>query len=110
MLRGLGDLAKMGGLLQQALDMRKRIEEIKAELSGLTFEGEALGGAVRVVVNGVMEVESLTISPELVSPDRADELAALIQAAVNSGIKAAQEHVQARMRELTGGYDIPGIS
>ena len=44
MLRGLGDLAKMGGLLQQALDMRKRIEEMKAELAEKRFEGETLGG------------------------------------------------------------------
>lgn len=110
MLRGLGDLAKMGGLLQQALDMRKRIEEMKAELAEKRFEGETLGGAVRVVVNGTMEIESLTISPDLVAPERSEELAAMVQAAVNSAIKTAQEYVQQRMRDMTGGYDIPGIS
>lgn len=110
MLRGLGDLAKMGGLLQQALDMRKRIEEMKAELAEQRFEGETLGGAVRVVVNGALEIESLVISRDLVSPERSEELAAMVQAAVNSAIKTAQEYVQQRMRDLTGGYDIPGIS
>ena len=65
---------------------------------------------MRVVVNGTMEIESLTISPDLVAPERSEELAAMVQAAVNSAIKTAQEYVQQRMRDMTGGYDIPGIS
>jgi DNA-binding YbaB/EbfC family protein len=80
------------------------------ELETATVEATAGGGVVTAVVSGKMRLESLTIDPEVVSPDDVDMLQDLVQAAVNEGIDKAQEMVNSRMSSLTGGLNIPGLT
>ena len=64
---------------------------------------------VAVVVNGKFELQSLKIDPEVINPDDLDMLQDLIMAAVNEGIRKAQEMSSAEMAKLTGGLNIPGM-
>jgi DNA-binding YbaB/EbfC family protein len=64
---------------------------------------------VRVVVNGKYEIVSIKIEKEVVNPEDIEMLQDLIAAAVNEGIRKAQEMASAEMGKITGGLNIPGF-
>ena len=84
--------------------------KMQEELESATVEATAGGGAVSVVVNGKMKLESLTIDPEAVDADDVEMLQDLVTAAVNEGLEKAQELASKRMGALTGGMNIPGLT
>ena len=62
---------------------------------------------VEVEVNGLGQVLSVTIDPQLVENNDRDMIQDLLPAAINEAAsKAKQMHVEA-MRELTGGMSLP---
>jgi len=64
---------------------------------------------VTVVINGRQEIVSLTIDPEVVDRQEIEMLQDLIIAAVNEGIRRAQQIWAEEMKKLTGGMSIPGL-
>ena len=110
MLRGLGDLGKMGGMLKQAMEITQRIEELKEELANERVSASSGGGMVQVELNGKMQVIGLKIEPEVINPEEPEVLEALVQAAINEGVTRVQEMLKQRMQDVTGGMDIPGIT
>lgn len=109
MLKGLGDLGKLGAMLKQAMEMKQRIEELRAQLARETMEGTAGGGAVRVVVNGALEIQTLKIELELCNPEDLPLLEEMVAGAVNDAIRKMQSHIKERMTEIAGIADIPGL-
>lgn len=95
--------------MKQAKKMQEKIASIQAELESKTVEATAGGGMVTVVVNGKFEILSLKIDKEVVNPADVDMLEDLITAAVNEGIRKAQEMATAEMSKITGGFNIPGL-
>jgi DNA-binding YbaB/EbfC family protein len=95
--------------MKQAKKMQEKIASIQAELESKTVEATAGGGMVTVVVNGKFELLSLKIDKEVVNPEDVDMLQDLIMAAVNEGIRKAQEMATAEMSKITGGFNIPGL-
>ena len=61
MLKGLGSLANLQGIMKQALDVKNRIEELKESLGNERVEAEAGAGMVKVVMSGKFEILSLKI-------------------------------------------------
>jgi DNA-binding YbaB/EbfC family protein len=103
MSKGLGDLMK------QAQKLQARMMTLQEELAGKTVEATAGGGMVTVVVNGKQEIVSLTIDPEVVDRQEIEMLQDLVIAAVNDGIRRAQQMCSDEMKKLTGGMSIPGL-
>ena len=64
---------------------------------------------VKVVVTGKKELESIKIDPEAVDPEDVETLEDLILAAVNEGIKKADDMMGEKMGAVTGGLSIPGL-
>ena len=95
--------------MKQAKKMQEKIASIQAELESKTVEATAGGGMVTVVVNGKFEILSLKIDKEVVNSEDVDMLQDLIMAAVNEGIRKAQEMATAEMSKITGGFNIPGL-
>ena len=108
--KGLGGLGDMAGIVKQAMEMRSNMEAMKEQLANETVEAAAGGGMVTVVMNGKMELLSLTIDPEIVNSGDTEMLETLVAAAVNEGVRKAQELLKNKMTELTGGIDIPGLT
>ena len=103
---GLGDMAN---LLKQAQGIKKKIDEIQAELEKETVEVSSGGGMVQVRINGKMQIESIRIEKEAVDPDDVEMLQDLILAAVREGQCRAQEMAQEKLGAVTGGLRIPGL-
>lgn len=109
MFSGLGNLGNLPGLLKQAMEVKGRIESFKEGLAEQTFEASAGGGMVTVAINGKFEVLSVKIAPEIISKDEPEVLETLVRAAMNEVVRKAQEMIKAKMAEVTGGLDIPGL-
>jgi len=112
-LKGLKSLA---GLMGNAGELREKMEAMQAELAGLTTEADAGAGAVRVVVNGKMQVISVTLDPMMIASlagEGADAdkqmIEELILSATNEAMSRAQELVRQEMSKLTGGMDMPAL-
>lgn len=99
----------LGNIMKQAKKMQERIGQLQQELETRTIEAQAGGGMVKVVVNGKFEIVSLKIEKDVVNPEDVEMLQDLIAAAVNEGIRKAQEMASAEMAKITGGLNIPGM-
>jgi len=98
-----------GNIMKQAKKMQEQIGRIQQELETKTVEAQSGGGMVRAVVNGKFNVVSLKIEKEVVNPDDVEMLEDLIVAAVNEGVRKAQDMASQEMAKITGGLGIPGL-
>jgi len=94
-------------MMRQAQEMQ---ETLQRQLKQTTVEATAGGGMVTVVMNGVKEIQSLTIDPEVVSADDVEMLQDLIVAAVTDAQRRADELVSQQMGGMMGGLNIPGLT
>ena len=102
-------MQNFNNIMKQAKKMQERMASLQKELEIKTVEAQAGGGMVSVVVNGKYEVVSLKIEKEVVNPEDIEMLQDLIAAAVNEGIRKAQEMASSEMAKITGGLNIPGL-
>ena len=97
-------------MMKQAQKMQQDFLKMQQELESSKFEFSAGGGAVKAVVSGTREFESVTINPEVVDPDDVEMLQDLILAAVNGALKAADDATSQSMAKLQGGLGgFPGL-
>ena len=94
-------------MMRQAQKQLAQLQKIQEELEGLTVQGSAGGGAVKVVMTGRQIVESVTIEPE--AAEEVDLLQDMVLAAVNDASSKAQELAAQKMSVVTGGMNIPGF-
>jgi len=98
------DIQKM---MQQAQQMQ---EQLQQQLKQTKVEATAGGGMVTVVMNGVKEIQGLTIDPKVVARDDVEMLQDLIVAAITDAQRRADELVTQRMGGLMGGFKVPGLT
>jgi len=103
----------MQALLKQAQKMQQDMMEAQEKLKDETVEASAGGGMVTVVVSGDLVVRSIKIDPDAVDPEDVEMLSDLVLAAVNEGLRAAQEMAAAKLGGITGGLGgglgLPGM-
>ena len=99
----------MNKMLQQVQKMQQDMVAAQEQLKHETVEASAGGGMVKVVVSGDLEVKSITISPDAIDPDDPELLQDMVLAAVNEGLRSAQELAANKMGGLTGGLDLGGL-
>lgn len=102
-------MQNFGNIMKQAKKMQEQMGKLQQELEMKTVEAQAGGGMVKVVVNGKFEVISLKIEKEVVNPEDVEMLQDLLAAAINEGIRKAQELTAQEMAKITGGLGIPGM-
>ncbi len=102
-------MAKMFNPLGQLKDIQAKMAKLQEELESKTVEASSGGGMVTVIVNGKFEIVDIKIDPQVVDPEDIEMLEDLVAAAVNDGIRKAQEMVAQEMAGLAGGLNIPGL-
>ena len=90
--------------------MQAGMAKMQQELESEVVKATSGGGMVKVVISGKMKIMSIIVSPDVVDSDDIEMLQDLIVAAVNEGLIKAQELASGRMRALTGGLNIPGLT
>ena len=89
--------------------MQKRMADTEKSLRERIVEGTAGGGAVKVFVNGMQEVQAVKINPDAVDPEDVDGLEDLVTAAVRQAVNASRELRDKEMGKVTGGMNLPGM-
>jgi nucleoid-associated protein EbfC len=99
----------MNKMLQQVQKMQQDMMAAQEQLKNETVEASAGGGMVKVVVSGDLDVKSITIAADAIDPDDPELLQDMVLAAVNEGLRSAQELAASKMSGLTGGMDLGGL-
>ena len=97
-------------MLNQAREVKAKLEKTQQELRSTIVEAESGKGAVKVTINGQQKILSIKISPKVIDPDRAEHLEELVLKAVSEAISKSQKLTAKRLRGLTGGLKIPGLT
>ena len=99
----------MNQMLKQVQKMQADMLAAQEKLKDERVEASAGGGMVKVVVTGDLEIKEITIAAEAIDPDDPELLSDLVLAAVNEGLRSAQELAASRMGGLTGGLGNLGL-
>ena len=112
-----GNFKQMAALLGNAGEIKRRFEQMQSELAKRVVEGEAGAGAVRITMNGKMEVLRVRVDRGMLGTlagaggDTDAEMAeALVAAAMNDALEKAKRLIQSEASAATGGLDLPGLS
>ncbi len=102
----------MGKMMKLAGEMKTKLPALKEELARSEYTSSVAGDSVKATVNGKMSLIKLEISPAVLddSETTADILSDMVRAAVSSAQGQAARAAEEKMKELTGGMDIPGLS
>ncbi|MDD5311668.1 MAG: YbaB/EbfC family nucleoid-associated protein [Dehalococcoidia bacterium] len=95
--------------LRQIQELQAKLVKAQEELANTNVEVSAGGGAIKIVINGHQQFQSITISPEVVNAEEVEFLQDLVLAACNEAIQKSQEMAAQSMSKLTGGVKIPGL-
>lgn len=95
--------------LRQIQELQAKMIKAQEELGNTNVEVTAGGGAIKIVINGQQQFQSISISTEVVNPDDVDFLQDLVLAACNEAVQKSQEMAAQNMSKLTGGLKIPGL-
>lgn len=99
----------MQKMLKDLQKMQSKMVKAQNDLQAQSFEAEAGGGMVKVVINGQGILTSIKINPDAVDKDDVEALEDLVMAAINAANKKKDDSSKASMDELTQGMNIPGL-
>ena len=102
----------MNQMMKQVQKMQADMAKAQESLKDEVVDAAAGGGMVKVQFTGEMELKSVTIDPAAVDPDDVELLQDMVLAAVNEGLRAAQDLAARKMAAVTGGLGglgIPGL-
>ena len=103
-----GNKAQMQNMLKKAKKMQEELQKKQEELKKQTVDVSVGGGAVSLTMNGEKQITALKIAKDAIDPEDPEMLEDLITTAVNEAGKKADEMVQKRMSQVTGGLGLPG--
>lgn len=89
--------------IQQLMEIKKKMDEIKKELDSLILESE--DNLVKVAITGSQEVKAVTIKIELSGADKA-KLEASLTETMNRAVRESHKAAANKMSVLGG---IPGL-
>jgi DNA-binding YbaB/EbfC family protein len=100
----------VNALMKQAQKMQDEMLQAQESLKDEVVEASAGGGMVKVKMGGDLTLREIVIDPEAIDPEDAEMLAEMVQAAVNEGLRAAQQLAESKMGGITGGLGgLPGM-
>ena len=99
----------VNALMKQAQKMQTEMLQAQESLKDEVVEASAGGGMVKVKMGGDLTLREIVIDPEAIDPEEPELLAEMVQAAVNEGLRAAQQLAESKMGGITGGLGLPGM-
>jgi len=95
----------MAGMMQKAKQMQDEMQIAQEEIKQLSCEGIAESGDLKIVMNGEYKVTEINIKDSLMTDK--ELLEDLIMLAVNNASKKVKELSNEKMKNITGGLDLP---
>lgn len=102
---------KPNELMQQMQKLQLDAQNKQEELDNREYTATSGGGVVEVTINGLYEIKSLKIDPELLEDAKEDPemLEDFITVAVNEAVNTARKTSEEEMSAITGSLQIPGM-
>ena len=107
MFGGMGNMGNMAGMMKKVQKMQSEMKKMQDELKRKTVDVTAGGGAVKIVMDGEKQVQSLTLDPAAVDPEDVEMLQDLLTAAFNEATRKVDDMMKAEMGKLTAGLGLP---
>jgi DNA-binding YbaB/EbfC family protein len=95
----------LGGLMKQAQQMQKNMQQAQAELATITVEGQAASGLVKVTMSCAHEVRRVSLDDSVLSDK--EMLEDLIVLALNDAVKQVAATTEQRMSGFGAGMGLP---
>ncbi len=104
----------LNSMMKQVQQMQAEMSEAQEKLKDEVVEASAGGGMVKVKLSGDLRLLEIAIDPEAIDPEEAELLQEMILAAVNEGLRSAQELAATRLGGASGlggagGLGLPGL-
>lgn len=110
MFKGLGNIGNLAGMIGKFQEIPQRMQELNARMKSERVSSESGCGRVNVTMNGVGELQSVTIDPAFKQDDTVVLEQAVVEA-TNAAGAAAKELYASSIRDLAAELDlgIPGM-
>lgn len=102
-----GNQGNMAGMMKKVQKLQADMAKLQEELNQRVIEVTAGGGAIRVMISGQKEIQSIKIAPEAVDVEDLEMLEDMLTAAFNEAVKKVDDMTSAEMGKLTGGMNLP---
>lgn len=116
MFNGLGNLGNLASMVGKLKDMPERMQQLREGLRDETVTGSSACGHVTVHMNGLGEVQSVQISPDLMrdggdAESTAATTSTAVQEATNVAGAAAKDRLASSISQLANDMDLnlPGM-
>ena len=107
MFGGIGNMGNMAGMMKRVQKMQNEMKKMQDELKRKTVDVTAGGGAVKIVMDGEKQVQSLTLDPAAVDPEDVEMLQDLLTAAFNEATRKVDDMMKTEMGKLASGLGLP---
>ena len=107
MLKGLGGLGDMAGMMKKAQEMQGKMAQLQDDMHAIMVTGESGAGLVKATATAKGELTGLDIDPSIFNGDDKEVVEDLILAAIKDAQAKATERAQAEMAKLTEGMGLP---
>ena len=97
-------------MLKQAQELKSKLDKAQKELSNTIIEADSGKGAVKVTINGQQKILSIKISPDVIDPNKPEQLEVLVLKAIDEATTKSQKVAAKQLKGLTGGLKIPGLT
>ena len=105
-----GKILELGSLVKHAREFGGRMIEMNEKLKDLRAEGTAAGGLVVVCVNGLQELVSCKIDPNVFQQGDAELLEELFVIAVNQAIDESRAQQAETMKFFSENATMDGLA
>lgn len=111
-------MMNMMNMMKQAQNIQKKLVDAQNELTNMSIEGTAGNGSVKVICDGKGQFKSIKLSAEALNPENPSAISAddiemledLISSAMKTAIDKSKTEMEAKMKSVTGGVNIPGLT
>jgi DNA-binding YbaB/EbfC family protein len=100
-------MADFLGMMKQAAQLQSKMKEVQDELDRTEVEGAAGGGLVTVTLSAKGDLKGVKLADSLMKPGETEILEDLLVAAHADARRKAEEVMQDKMKNLTGGLPLP---
>ena len=97
----------LAGIMKQAQDMQKRVQEAQDQLERIEVVGESGGGLVSVTLSAKGEMRGVSIDPSLMTTEDREVVEDLIKAAHGDAKRKADDAQQKMMADAAKALPIP---
>jgi len=107
MLKGLGGLGDMAGMMKKAQEMQTKMAQMQEDLETMMVTGESGAGLVKAKASAKGDLKALDIDPSIFNSDDKEVVEDLILAAIKDAQAKAAERSQEEMAKMTEGLGLP---